>query len=175
MAIISQETFDKFTEEEKKKVREYYESKEGIFPQYREALEVLFNKENLQPGPKIKTWKDVPLRGETLDVTIDDDGYHTISLKQTEFSEKIYKKLTATARIAKLIELGYGGMVTEEEWKDGNVEKVSIIYIPFKRECFDIYCNSHRKEFITFHTYKQAEEFMSYPENVKLVEQYYMI
>lgn len=185
MSIISKETWNKFTEEEKKNVKKEYLKwqEEAETNPYFEGkitnMEELFDKENLQPKPKNKTWEDLEKDGFSVEhdylrefddweICIDAISYNC------DISDKLIYKAIATLKIAKLIELGYGGLVTEEEWVDGNVEKVSIIYKSFKKK-FDILYNSHRKEFITFHTRQQAEEFMSYPENVELVEQYYMI
>lgn len=160
--------WNKCSEQEQQNILKFYNNHPGWIGIIK-TLEDKFGKHNLQPESKIKTWEDVEKEN-----TICKEDISTLEdLCYCEY--KIIKKLIATYKIAKLIELGYGGIVTEEDWKDDNVEKVSIIYIPFGKECFDIYCNSRRKEFITFHTKQQAEEFMSYPENRKLVEQFYML
>lgn len=135
----------------------------------RNEYEQVFGSHNLNQRPQIKTWEDVEREHREYKKDVDVMG-QTIGFA----GPKIFPKLIATYKISKLIELGYGGMVMEEEWKDGNVEKASIVYLPFK-ENFDLLYNSHRKEFITFHSKKQAEEFMSYPENVELVRQYYLL
>ena len=84
--------------------------------------------------------------------------------------------MIATYKIAKLIELGYGGMVTDEEWKNKDITK--WIVVPNddngKLIIVDTWHNSKRG-CIAFHTQQQAKEFMSYPENRTLVKQYYMI
>lgn len=183
MSIISQETFEKFTEEEKEGVRKLYEHYEDDALLYQTEppklvqynLEALFGEENLQPKPEIRTWVDVPLRGETVNVMIDED-HNIILLKRTEFSEKIFKKLIATARIAKLIELGYGGMVSKKEYTNNGAWQI----VPY-RDAYDepfklkIVFGWGHKTFISFKEEQQAEEFMSYPENLELVKQYYMI
>ena len=74
MSIISKETFEKFSEEEKSEFRklyneistDYQNAKEQGYGEERVEifeklvqLEDYFGKENLQPEPKIKTWKNV--------------------------------------------------------------------------------------------------------------------
>lgn len=175
MAIISKETFEKFSEEEKEIVRQAYKrwlyayNKEGIELAIHEEYEELFGKENLQPEPKIKTWKDMK---EEYMLRADAGASYIIDMDKKFYSEKLALKALATLQIAKLIELGYGGMITDEEWKNEDIRKFSIIR--FEKELSygegrSVY------EFISFHTPEQREKFLSYPENKKLVEQYYMI
>lgn len=184
MAIISQETFDKFTEEEKSEFRKIYNEiltdyqnakKQGYVEKSDEIfdrlvqLEIFFGKENLQPENKIKTWEDV----EKIK-----DSYKSMVDYLLKFSNdiKLNKKLAATFQIKLLIELGYGGMVTEEEWKNDTIRKESIVPCDVRDGFKFVTCYYlSNKNFIAFHNIEQAEEFMSYPENRKLVEQYYMI
>lgn len=163
--------WNKCTEQEQQNILEIYNN----HPEWTDvinALEDKFGEHNLQPKTKIRTWEDVAINKPEVWDNVNKLGQQIANC--VSVGSKLYKKLVATIHIQKLIELGYGGMVTEEEWKDGNVEKASIVYLPFKKN-FDIHYNSLRKEFITFHSKRQAEEFMSYPENRALAEQYYMI
>lgn len=183
MAIISQETWDNMPIEEKEKIISDYQEyarlcEEGIDEfdrndnySRKSELEQLVGKENLQPKPKTpKVWGDMEALHEEIDTAFVELEE---SLCNIDCKTKLFNKILATYQIQHLIEFGYGGMVTEEEWKDGNVEKASIVYLPYKKN-FDLLYNSHRKEFITFHSKRQAEEFMSYPENRALAEQYYL-
>ena len=188
MSIISKETFDKFTEEEKRKVRELNKELSTIRNENGDKyhyltgsldnLDALFGKENIQPKPKIKTWNDIK-EGEVIQEiqeNFNDLGAHCYIDCNYEgyIPSKIINKMIATAKIAKLIELGYGGMVSDEEWKDNNINKYCIIWGSETNKCryIDVCYAVH---FIAFHTSAQREEFMSYPENVKLIEQYYML
>lgn len=171
MAIISQETWDKFTEEEKEDIRHLYNGLETMQDRNTEGvMNSLFGKENLQPKPEIKTWKDVK---EEYMLRADTGTSYIIDMDKNFYSEKLALKALATLQIAKLIELGYGGMVTEEEWKDNNIEKYCV-YSTAGKIHYDGF-NTYDCRFVAFHTSEQRKEFMSYPENVKLVEQYYMI
>lgn len=88
----------------------------------------------------------------------------------------IEKSALALLKIFQLIEVGYGGNITKEEWKDTTTCKFTIV------SCYSIL---HGFEFaihsttcihnIAFHTKEQAEEFLSKPENVELVKDYFMI
>lgn len=172
MSIISQETWDKFTEEEKKNVRKLYEHYEDDTLLYqteppklvKHNLEAIFGKENIQPKPKIKTWEDV-------DITTLGAEYGTILELQDWNNIKLANKLIATYKIAKLIEHGYGGLVTDEEWCNDIIKDCAVRYESEIRHA----CMINDYEFIAFHTNEQYKEFMSYPENVELVKQYYMI
>ena len=179
MSLVSKETWNKFTEEEKKNVKKEYLKwqEEAETNPYFEGkisnMEDLFDKENLQSGPEIKTWKDVVENNpncnyqEYLDSISEGPGM-ALGINP------ICKKMIATYKIAKLIELGYGGIVSKEEWADKELCKWYIaIGIDGKLQIGSSYENW--QEFISFHTKKQAAEFMSYPENNKLIQQYYMM
>lgn len=188
---------DKFSEEEKQSIRDEYIKFKNIEETACQkmtsqgnlyignssnggtVMELLFGEENLQP--KIKTWEDIEKR------IIDDhiypirDGSYYEKTIIKEFSKyldnTLIKKLLATYKIAKLIELDYGGMVTNEEWQEGILEKF-MIYSAARANGSTKICTGssyYQKFFIAFHTNKQREEFISYPENVELIKNYYMI
>ncbi|MCH5167913.1 MAG: hypothetical protein J1F35_08550 [Erysipelotrichales bacterium] len=168
MATISQETFEKFTEEEKKKLRDEYNSSYRT-PNDRYILECTFGKENLQPKPEIKTWDDVK---KVYPNTYGNENIELFPCNEFVWDAKLIRKNIAMLKIAKLIELGYGGIVTEEEWENEDIRKFSIVR--FKKKLS--YAHGFAAyEFVSFHTPEQREKFLSYPENKKLVEQYYMI
>lgn len=162
MSIISQETFDKFTEEEKEWIIKEYNSDAG---EGHSMLGKLFGKENLKPQFKIKTWKDV----------LNQTDIHDFVINHPDCDNKLKLKLEATYKIQNLIEHGYGGMMREEEWRNNHIVKFCVIadYSSKYQSCN--YETDDDYHFIAFHTAQQRAEFMSYPENVKLVEQYYMI
>lgn len=137
-------------------------------------MEDLFGKENLQPNSKIRIWKDVEKKHP--EHFSRSNAPDSMFIPSQEVRDKLLKKVMAIYKIAILIELGYGGMVSDEEWKDDNCKKYAITYYPQSQEKFiptSCYIGEHK--FIAFHTYEQREEFMSYPDNMKLIEQYYMI
>lgn len=187
MSIISQETWDNMSNKEKEKLRSDYDdlvylsehgTDEFIKTESLKTIkeyERLFGKENLQPKPNIKTWKD--LEKEHLEYFKSHNTPSPMFISSQELRDKLLNKSIATYKIATLIELGYGGIITDEEWEERINEGTgfyTIVYSPLYKS-FHKRVESCNKQFIAFHTSKQAEEFMSYPENVKLLEQYNMI
>lgn len=189
-SILSQETWDKFTKEEKTAFRELYHEKLSnakyaesmgyhssakVTEDEAKEMEWYFGKENLQSNEdnseptelKIKTWADVEeMSEEHIFINIDNN---------LNLPDSVYWKYMATLKIAKLIELGYGGIVTNEEWKDDGKEKYAVTCIINKKLELLSFTTCNEKYFIAFHTREQRDEFMSYPENVKLIKLYYML
>lgn len=88
----------------------------------------------------------------------------------------------ALLKIHQLIEVGYGGNVTDKEWRNTDIQKwyfvPNTIYSPDEGNNMwevvytQMYLN---KRIFAFHTKEQAEEFLSYPENIQLLKDYFMI
>lgn len=78
----------------------------------------------------------------------------------------------ALFKILILVDKGYGGYVTDEEWR-GNTPKyvLGVDYSNNSVFFFTTYC----KDILAFHTKEQVEEFLSYPENVQLVKDFYQM
>lgn len=130
----------------------------------------IFGEHNLNPKPQIKTWEDV--NKYYKDKGISTDYYVNF---ECGMGERIADKMIATAKIAKLIDLGYGGMVSEEEWEDEYKSKWVINCDMSKETRFEILEMFVDKFFIAFHEESQAEEFMSHESNKILVRQYYLM
>lgn len=124
-----------------------------------------------RPDKEAKVWSDL----EYCNVEV------FAAIKQLESNgpvEPICKSALALLKISELIEAGYGGNVTNEEWanSDGN----NLIYVPFYHpiekefQCFGIF-GLHRKSLIAFHTHKQITKFLKYPQNQQLLKDYNMI
>lgn len=110
------------------------------------------------PKKIIRTWEDLkgicPIKA----------FYMTLYM-----SEKHAKSALAMAQISQLMPY-YGKEITNEEWKDGNMDK----YVLFKYEGhinIDTSRNTHF--FLAFHTGQQCEDFLKY--NEQLVKDYLMI
>lgn len=170
MSVISKETFEKFTKEEKDWVIKEYNSDAG---EGHSMLEKLFGKENLIPIPKI--WNDIlkyyPARGTGI-VGLECELKNVVGI-----DDKVAQKIIATAKLAKLIEMGYEGVVTDDEYISNEYSLDDSFWCIWvnargKIECTEI---ENIRDLLIFHTREHAEEFMSYPENVKLVKQYFMI
>lgn len=167
MSIISQQTWDIMPQEEKDKIREvYYLNTTGkpIDNIILDTLETLFDKENLQPEPSLpKTW-------EEIEELLPEDGFCVGEYEIYADNPKIRERCQAELKIGKLIEIGYGGQITNEEW-DMPTEKYVI-------GCFAGKIKEAAKvghyHFIAFHTPEQREEFISHESNMELIKKYYM-
>ena len=125
---------------------------------------------NRQLNPNIKNWQDIaeyyPEEAKGI-MELQCEVACTIGV-----NEKIAAKIIATAKIAKIIEFGYGNMLTIKEWENEQLVKYNIENISGTIAYNDVTDNY---SFISFHTDEQRDEFMSYPENVNLVKQYFMM
>lgn len=90
---------------------------------------------------------------------------------------EIGKACAALFKIHRLIEVGYGGNVTNEEWKSKKdkwiinliCSKNGYSFIVLKTTYFVDKCH------IAFHTEKQAREFIRYSENIQLLRDYNIV
>lgn len=129
------------------------------------TMEMLFGYDNLNPKPQIKTWGDIEKNSSIpLDYIFDKIG------QATWYGEKVCKKAIATLKIAKLIEEGYGGIITDEEWKESLIKKYTIEPDMGVLNC---YTKHTMKAFIAFHTEEQRDEFLKY--NKQLCKDYFMM
>lgn len=155
--------WNELSEESKKAILEEYD--DGSFDDWNgiQALEVTFGKHNLNPKPPTpKTYDDIA-KDKPFELA--------------DVNPKIHNKVIATAMIAELIEKGYGGMVSEEEWKDFYTPKYGI-YCNQKGELIIGIISAEteaKRTLIAFHTEFQLKEFMSHESNRKLVEMYYLM
>lgn len=156
--------WNELSEESKEKIRQEYDSLQELDKKERiYELELIFGKENLSQKPQIKTWDDVV---KQYDIAVNIDP-----VTCQHFDGKIIDRAIATFKIAKLIELGYGGMITDDEWDDTTKEK----FIIYQYENGLHYAESFGcvKEILSFHTKGNRDEFLKY--NVQLCKDYYMI
>lgn len=99
----------------------------------------------------------------------------SLSLNGNDYLENdsaIEKSALALLKIHQLIEVGYGGNITNDEWNNPKISKYVVICRGKIIE--EIICALQR-EAIAFHTEEQRREFLKYPENIRLVKDYYMI
>lgn len=103
-----------------------------------------------------------------------------VALINTKADTPIEKSALALLKIYLIIEVGYSGYPTKEDYDKANYERLWTVRIyktddndfifgasPLDGECF--------KNNIAFHTIEQANEFISYPENIQLLKDYFMI
>lgn len=120
-----------------------------------------------------KTWSELVKRGKVISTTVQTSYDEEGDSSDTLLDSPIEKSALALLKIHQLIEVGYGGNVTNEEW-NGIRTYYSIYYSVIKNK-FEIYLAVNSKSLIAFHTKEQAEEFLIYPENVQLLKDYFMI
>lgn len=128
-----------------------------------------WNKWIEEQKPKIpKTWSDIKEEEKF-------QGNAAIVVNKEELIETpIIKSTNALLKIHQLIEVGYGGNVTEEEWNRYCYPKYFIEYNN-ESKIFKVMEFSYSRSHIAFHTKEQAEEFLKYPENIQLLKDYFMI
>lgn len=142
-----------------------------VFPSKDQRNWEVWDKENNHKTPK--TWSELVNSKKAKSLCI-----HTLYntyLSSNKDTISIEKSALALLKIYQLIEVGYGGNVSKEEFFDERTMKF-IINLDKLEDRFHIYqginmMNTH----IAFHSYEQAEEFLSYPENVQLLRDYFMI
>lgn len=126
---------------------------------------------------EVNTWKDIRTLSGTL-ITSKSDFYHVPKVpadhivdKNIFISVKYAKSALALAQISQLMPY-YGGEITNEEWKNDNwkysidVDAKGLLYLSQV---------THNKQIVAFHTHTQRDRFLSFPENVQLVKDLYMI
>lgn len=119
--------------------------------------------------PKVaKTWEQYTLKYKNI---TNAKEYKGIKYKCEE-DDHIENSVTAFVKIHVLIKEGYGGNPSYNDFAYSN-DKIYII-CPFEKsfdimELADESCFSH----IAFHERSQAEEFMSYYDNVQLLKDYF--
>lgn len=134
-------------------------------------LETMFGVHNLNPQLQIKTWEDVARLHPEIDTDLN-EGIQELCNHYKNCGIQYIIKCHATLKIQKLIELGYGGIVSRKEWENDKTNKYCVEINNNELE-YTHYTTTYC--FIAFHTLKQREEFMSHKSNRKLVKQYYMI
>lgn len=134
-----------------------------FFPTKDQKDWIKWDKENNHKTPK--TWSELVVCNESIKQCISDLNYYA--------TESIIKSALALLKIHQLIEACYDGNITNEEWENDDLKRIIDYYADDKN--FYINFSSHKKSLIAFHTKEQAEEFLSYPENVQLLKDYFMI
>ena len=83
------------------------------------------------------------------------------------------KSLIAEFKIKELMPY-FGGVITDKEWENKSLEKTVIHKLHDDGKPYLIKVFTYRR-FLAFHTEKDACNFMSYPDNVQLVKDYFMM
>lgn len=123
----------------------------------------------------INTWKDIKrIEGcfinnyseiRKLELPINKDCFD----RNVFISERYAKSALALAQISQLMPY-YGGEITDEEWEKDNYKYAIEVS---NGKIYESWCKT--KHLIAFHTKGQLQKFLSFPENVQLVKDFYMI
>lgn len=125
---------------------------------------------------KIDTWDDLDnISGYMINNMSEIITIPVISAEDMDknvfISEKYAKAALALAQISQLMPY-YGGEITEEEWKNVRLKKYGVLLYNSKIAT-NIYYDT--KQMIGFHTEEQLNRFLSFPENIQLVKDLYMV
>lgn len=183
---MTREEFNALPQELRNKAKGLYERMDDTDTGFiRDFLDDLFGEENLKIEPQIRTWNDLVKAGKAkrsyagIGVQFSQCGmtYATIATLS-----KVEKKALAMLKIAQLIDVAYGGVVSSQEQERMNV----FYYIGFDRGNLIIAEEATYRDYRTFHVFhplrptllafrirKQAEDFLKYNEN--LIKDYYML
>ena len=143
------------------------------------SFNVKFKKKEENEESKVKTWEDligkyVP-RGSAYISTgckigeINKYWAFGSNEKNLFIDSKHAKSALAMSQISQLMPY-YGGAITDEEWSNQNMGKYCIIR--YKNDILIQHCIMEYR-LLTFHTSKQAEDFLKY--NKQLVYDYLML
>lgn len=132
-----------------------------------------WNKWIEEQKPKIpKTWSEL-LNSPNCEIV----GTVSLDINGNDYLQNdslIEKSALALLKIYQLIEVGYGGNITDKEWNRYCYPKYFIEYNN-ENKMFKVMEFSYFKSHIAFHTKEQAEEFLKYSENIQLLKDYFMI
>lgn len=140
-----------------------------VFPTKSQRNWNKWDKENNYKVPK--TWNELCKKGKTK-VMVADPYIAGGNISIIESAKALLK-------IHQLIEVSYGGNVTNKEWRNNKLKKWYLVpNSPDDENNLFLIVHGvgyYKKRNIAFHTYEQAEEFLSYPENVQLLRDYFQV
>lgn len=166
--------WSKLSQEEKQEIIQKYKNSE--FSTEKIILVDIFGEDNLNPKLQINTWEDVVKQtGYDIKddfVTLPDgSGDDCIWYSRDKTLKTIINKVIATFKIPKLIEVGYGGVITDEEWKDPS--KTIYVIVSWNNKLQKADTEAETNDFIAFHTEEQRDKFLQY--NEQLCKDYFVI
>lgn len=129
---------------------------------------------------RVNTWQDIPklqgfyTLGDSEIVELDEVCHNVLPTNENRnvfLNKKYLKAALALAQISQLMPY-YGGEITDEEWADVRLRKYGLLFYNHKLAT-NIYYDT--KQIIGFHTEEQLTRFMSFPKNVQLIKDFYMV
>lgn len=126
----------------------------------------------------VKTGVDIDLfkgrKINDLHQNLNNDSFQIKILREKKptYTEKVGLSAQAMVKIAEILETNkrFGGIITDEEWKNAQVYKYCIEVCDGK---LDFVCRLHEYHLLAFHTKEQSDFFFKKHED--LVKQYLML
>lgn len=118
-----------------------------------------------------KTWSEFIEKDNRAIIYNLEATYNEYQPHSTSYTP-IEKSALALLKIHQLIEVGYGGNVTRSDYIDIHKKAWGIDY-DFLRN--DFHPSTICYSLVAFHTEEQAKEFLSYPENIQLLKDYFQV
>lgn len=128
---------------------------------------------------RVNTWQDIPklqgfyTLGDSEIVELDEVCHNVLPTNENRnvfLNKKYLRAALALAQISQLMPY-YGGEITKEEWKNTNFKYC----VGVGKKELDLYPTIHQKELVVFHTTEQRDRFISFPENIQLIKDLYMM
>lgn len=134
-----------------------------------------WNKWIAEQKPKVpKTWSELVKENKYQPYFAEIHIRFSSKDKCTYGKNPIEKSALALLKIHQLIEVGYGGNVTNKVWKNDKFKFIISIDTSVNEFNISSVCHCTATP-IAFYRREQAEEFLKYPENVELLRDYFMI
>lgn len=134
-----------------------------------------------RPAHKVEIWSDLKkisgayidleskIKEEYIDNYSDVDNAYDYN-KSLFIDKKHAKSAIAMAQISQLMPY-YGGIITDDEWHNDTIKYCVHCWL----DTIAYEDSKHYRYFLSFHTQKQRDKFMSHPENIQLIKDYFMI
>lgn len=146
------------------------------------SLEKIFGKSELCPEPEINTFEDLKEAGKMANMFASTTVWkNPEDEREVDFTTECgdspaERKALATLKIAQLIDVAYGGIVTADEHQNDEAWVYAITYDHnSKHYPFEIILAEKSHDLLSFHSadYDNAERFLCYNED--LVRDFYMM
>lgn len=123
----------------------------------------IFGSDEFDGVPTIDSWNDIERIENIKNLSLTSNNY--------AFSNFLSKKAINYFKIILLIENGYGGIISNEEWKDSSIQKFTIVPVIDKDITYNIVNNAYPKHPLSFRSQDDAKRF--FDNNEELVKNYY--
>lgn len=183
-SILSKKSKLGIETDDKELLQDFYRQLLKSNPEKAKLMTEIFGLDYLEPPKPFLTWKDLNIEIPEQKAYI---AYaaQLASMPQFDlsFNEALRKKLVATFKIGVLIDKSYGGVITDEEWKD-YAESGECYYGAFCETNGNIVIRlidheeipyGDQRRFVAFHTLEDGQKFVFHDSNKFLLKDFYMV